>query len=41
MITFKELSFSLKVAVVTSYSILVIYILAFLIGFIEGIIGVN
>ena len=40
MIEFKELSMPLKVAVVTSYVTLSIYALAFLIGFIQGLMGV-
>lgn len=41
MITFKELSLPLKIAVVTSYVTLTIYTIAFIIGFFQGLTGVS
>lgn len=39
-ITFKELSIPLKIGIVTAYIIGLIYLAAFIIGFISAIIGI-
>jgi hypothetical protein len=38
--TFKDLSLPLKIAIVVSYITLGMYAFAFLIGFVEGVLGI-